>query len=157
MRPKRRVWHYALCQETARSWQGIVGCWVHLSLCLSSRTVCKRLGHNCFKTDLPTPLSHLSSFTWNLAMFRSFSPLHRVIQISRQFKRPQNTLSTMPLIAQNPQDRVILGLMTFGTAPPLTPPRPQLSSHRPRCIIRRPHYELRRLHKALGLLPVQRL
>lgn len=124
---------------------------------LSSRTVCKRLGHNCFKTDLPTPPVHLSSFTWNLAMFRSFSPLQRVTQISRQLQRPQNTLFTMPLIAQNPNDRVILGLMTFGTAPPLTPPRPQLSSRRPRCIIRRPHYELRRLHKALGLLPVQRL
>ena len=124
---------------------------------LLSRTVCKRLGHNCFKTEPPTPPAHLSSFTWKLAMFRSLSPLHRVTQISKQFQRSQNTLSTMPLIAQNPNDRVILGLMTFGTASPLTPPRPQLSSHRSRCIIRSPYYELRRLHKAFGLLPVQRL
>ena len=56
-------------------------------------------------------------------MFRSFSPLHRITQISRQLQKAQKHLSTMPLIAQNPNDRIILGLMTFGNLPsPLIPP-----------------------------------
>ena len=47
-------------------------------------------------------------------MFRSLPPSLRVTQISRHLRAVQEQPTTMPLIAQNPNDRIILGLMTFG-------------------------------------------
>lgn len=48
-------------------------------------------------------------------MFCSVSSPHRLTQISRHLHRTLEQFSTMPLIAQNPNDRIILGLMTFGS------------------------------------------
>lgn len=49
-------------------------------------------------------------------MLHGVSPLRRVAQISKQLQISKKRLVTMPLIAQNPNDRIILGLMTFGSS-----------------------------------------
>src|SRR5690242_13853636 len=70
------------------------------------------------------------------AMFHTSSSLYRLTQFSRQVQGTQTPLSTMPLLAQNLTDRIILGLMTFGNLFPTYPTRaptklPQVLMHPP--------------------------